>query len=378
MKRLRILTIVLAALVVIAHIGGGWYFSGVLETDLLRPPTPAQHFETEVVAVDDTSITLRQGERSDLDLYADGVYGIAWPGGYGQVGQIEAVDGTVVTREFQHLQGVLTSENVLADLESVAFPPDPAVLGRTFQSVQYESPLGPMDAWHVSGARSTWLVIIHGRGVSMAEGLRMLSAAGENPALLISYRNDPGQPSDSSGFYQYGRSEWADLNGAIGYAREHGAEGIVLVGLSTGAAIALSYLEQVEDHSQVVGLVFDAPNVDIGATVDHSATGRKIPGTPLPIPATLTATAKLFATWRFDVDWEGLNYVDRNPVSVPLLVLHGSDDPTVPVSTSERLAEAATASTELIIVDGARHVQSWNVDPDGYGQAVKRFLDPLG
>ncbi len=197
--------------------------------------------------------------------------------------------------------------------------------------------------------------------------------------LSIHYRNDDGQPSDPSGWYRYGLTEWRDLEGAISYAIDHGADRVVLVGLSSGAGVALSFMYQSPLAERVVGLVFDTPNIDLSRTVDYGAEQRSIPGTGIPIPRALTALTKVIVSVRYDVDWDALDYTDDiDLIEVPLLVFHGTADPTVPVDVSERLAAARPDIVTLHLVEGADHVQSWNVDPDAYARVVREFLSGIG
>lgn len=361
------------------YAAGGWYFSEVFRSDALENTQTAPIPDIEVAGFNGSAITLRQRPNGDDQLFDPGVYGLEWDGGYGQVGPIVAGEGSVVDREFAVLTGQPPSVGQLADVEATGFPPDPGALGRTWRVVSYESELGAMEAWHVDGSGSTWVVIVHGKGAAIDEGMRMLSAlpTEEFPALMVSYRNDPGQPDDPSGYYRYGQTEWRDLKAAIGYAHDQGAGDVILVGLSTGAAIVLSYLEQVESVDDVRALIFDSPNVDFGATVDYNAAQRTLPGIGTRLPQSLTNVAKWLASWRFGVDWPAINYLGREIRAIPTLIFHGTDDLTVPIETSRRLAAAMGSAALLVEVDGASHVGSWNADPRAYVGYVVGFLDSL-
>ena len=49
--------------------------------------------------------------------------------------------------------------------------------------------------------------------------------------MIISYRNDRGLPQDPSGIFQYGVSEWKDVDAAIDEARTI-SENVILWGIS--------------------------------------------------------------------------------------------------------------------------------------------------
>lgn len=250
----------------------------------------------------------------------------------------------------------------------------PQEAGLDVTEIQYDSPLGPMDAWVVDGTRSEWIIHVHGRAAGREEALRsmvFLDEAGYHQ-MAITYRNDPGQPVDASGEYRYGVTERDDLAAAVEYAREQGATDIVLYGYSTGAAISMAYAIR-QPIGTVSAMVFDAPNIDLEETVDFGASQEELAG--LPLPFTVTATAKFFAALRSDINWRTFDYVDRSAaLSMPVLVFHGTEDLTVPLETSRQLAEARSDLVRFEVVEGAGHVQSYNADPASYRLQVLDFL----
>jgi alpha-beta hydrolase superfamily lysophospholipase len=196
------------------------------------------------------------------------------------------------------------------------------------------------------------------------------------PALYISYRNDPEAPQTEDRLAHFGAEEWEDLAGAVRFAIGRGAEDVVLVGYSMGGAVAMAFLTESDLAPEVRALVMDAPALELGAMIDAEASDRRLPLLPLPIPVPLTATAKMIAGWRFGVDWGELDYVAKaDRLDIPVLVLHGNEDDTVPLEISERFAAARPDLVELEVFDGAGHVRSWNVDQDRYLKVVGEFLD---
>lgn len=354
--------------------GGGWYFSNELIADafaVTADEEEARH--SRVVAVDDSSVTVEPGTGDDSEAGRPGVFGLDWDGGYGRVGEITDSSGEVVTRRvldaFDGLEG-LPGLGVAVDIDSYAYP---AELPPGWEVRAVDTPLGPMEAWFASGSRGTWVIHIHGRGAERNETLRAavpLAEAGY-PQLVMSYRNDPDTTPDPSGYYRYGISEWSDLEAAVELATGAGADNVVLYGYSTGGAVAMAYLERAVDPP-VIGAVFDSPNLDFAATVDFNASQRTLPGLGVPVPGSLAWVARTITSFRIDVDWDAIDYIDRaDRLEVPVLVFHGTDDSTVPIETSRRFA-AESEHVELIEVEGAEHVQSWNRGPDDYeGTIVK-------
>jgi hypothetical protein len=379
----------LLAFVVVFHLGGGWYFSGLIRSDGLEPRGPQPDFGVRVVELDGSSIVLDGTDRRAIEHA--GVFGLWWEGGYGAVGAITSTEGDLVTRVFTLGDGVpppICPSDDLAqcpdvDLEGYVYPRDPSDVGLSFEEVAYQSPLGEMGAWKVpptSADTGVWAIHMHGWRAERRETVRMLPTYAEAgiTSLVIDFRNDPGAPPDPSGLYRFGRTEWQDTEAAVEYALGNGARAIVLSGYSTGATAEMAFLESSPLADDVVGVVFDAPNLDFGRAVSQEASERTIPGTPIPLPSTLTVVAKWIADLRFDVDWNAINYVDRaDALSVPTLIFHGARDKTVPISVSEDMAEANPTFVTLVISEEADHVLSWNVDPQGYSDRLAAFLDAL-
>jgi alpha-beta hydrolase superfamily lysophospholipase len=252
-----------------------------------------------------------------------------------------------------------------------------AALGLELRDVDYTSPLGTMDAVLIPGRTDTWAILVHGKDANPRETMRLgaiLSETGVS-VLAIAHRNDIGQPGDPSGYHRYGVTEWEDLEGAVDYSLSQGADRVILGSFSTGGAIVLSFLEHSDRADRISSVILDSPNIDFGATVDHVAARRKIPLIGLPVPPPLTWVAKTIGSFRFGVDWGEIDYIDRSEsLEVPILILHGVEDPSVPIETSRELAARQPDLVTLVEFEGAKHIQSWNADPERYREAVLDFL----
>ncbi len=369
---------VLLLLFVVFHLAGGWYFSEELRNDALvadyEPDTP----DVLITTVSGGEVTLQAVAGTEPELETPGVVGLDWTTGYGQLQPQFTVtaDGSVV-RQLQRLAGEPPTPGMVATIEGYAFPTDPSVaFGIDFTEVEYQSALGPIRAWKILASGDTWILHVHGLGADRAESLRLLRPLAEEgyPQLVIDYRNDEGAPADPSGYYRFGETEWEDVAAAVDSLVAEGAEKVVLMGYSTGAAHIFSYLYR-EPDEVVIAAVVDSPNIDFEQTVDLGASQRTLPFIGLPIPGTLVWTAKQIASIRFGVDWEETDYLpEANLLEVPVLVIHGSEDETVPVQSSQDLADARPDLVRISIVPGAGHVRSWNVSGATYEQEVIDFL----
>jgi pimeloyl-ACP methyl ester carboxylesterase len=366
------------ALLVLA--GGGWFYAGEIRRGALEAAPPAAPaYALDVLELADGAVSLSRQADAPRELTAEGVYGLHWDDGYGQVGAIVEVGPDRVVRDFTPLTGEPLAVGDRVAVDAFAFPCDPrTAYGLPFQEVTYPSELGDTPAWFVPGERTTWVLFVHGYNAPRREALRLLRPVAEQgfPALVLDYRNDAGAPRTDDGLRRYGQSEWRDVEAATAYALEHGASDVVLVGYSMGGAIVTSFLYESDLAERVRGAVLDAPALDLGAVIDHAARDRRLPGLGLPLPAALTQVAKGMTGVRDDLDWGALDYLDRaGELSTPILLFHGTADSTVPVALSEALAAARPDLVTFVPVRDAEHVQSWNADPARYERETLTFLE---
>lgn len=197
-------------------------------------------------------------------------------------------------------------------------------------------------AWHVPPQADKPIVLyFHGNGGALryrVERFRAIIADGTG-LLALTYRGyggSTGAPTED------GLLADADAAYAFAVAR-YRPERIVLWGESLGAAVAIA----VAAKRKVSRLVLESPflsAIDIGASVYWW----------LPV--------RLLMKDQFRSD------LRIGKVAVPILVLHGTNDRVVPISSGERLFALANESKQLVRFPGGGHV-----DLDGYGaQTVAR------
>ncbi|MEV1129439.1 alpha/beta fold hydrolase [Agromyces sp. NPDC049794] len=259
----------------------------------------------------------------------------------------------------------------------------PWELGLPYENVVVDTPLGPAPAWVVpaDGATDRWIIQVHGRGAKRQEGLRAVSPAHEVgwTTLLISYRNDGEAPESEDRRYGLGGTEWADVVSAVHYAREHGAERIVLMGWSMGGAIVLqSILRAPAVRDRLVGVVLDSPAID---WIDI----LRFQGEALGLPRGLGDVVSRLIGGPWSGGLTGLaapiDVTELDPVAradefdVPMLLMHSEDDGFVPIDGSRRLAEARPDLIEFEVFEGARHTKLWNHDPERWTRLVRGWLE---
>ena len=369
-KRVLVPLISLMLLLVVLIFGIGWYFSGVLNYEGLVIREDEREFDLIATVVGEGQIRLEQGPDGGEWTWP-GKWGIVWDGGNGMVGDITEEANDSIVRRFTLAAGD-PPQSSPATLLSDVYPADPLLyLGIDYEEVQYDAPLGRQDAWRIEGDSGTWAVFVHGQRDGPEEGIPVLTVLHElaMPSLLITYRNDKGQPVDPSDRYQYGLTEWQDLHAAVEDAlSQPGATDVVLIGNSMGGAIIIKFLYESPLAGKVKAIVLDSPVLDFSAPVDSGARERNLPGF-------ITATAKWVTTLRFDVDWDALDYLkDVDRLSAPILLVHCTQDERIPIDTSDELAEQRPDLVKYSVYPECGHPDAWYVDSARYERELKEFL----
>ncbi len=363
-------------------LGAGWHYSGEIQERGFIAHHESNSLDLKVTSIADGRITLAATSNSESDgrWNKAGTWGLESAGTYNRVSTIVDVTSDTVVRELITL-GPLPRVGDHVRIDSYAYPGDPLIShGIEFREVGVPAALGTFPAWLTTGESDTWVILVHGQGADRREFLRTLPMFVERgyPTLTITYRNDQGLPSDPEGYYRFGAEEWEELEAAATFALEAGARDVILVGYSMGGAIAVSFLYNSEVADRVRGVILDSPALDLEEAIDFNAGRERVFGIPLPDP--LTELAKLLTTLRFGIDFSTMNHLDRAaelPPSTPILLFHGSDDSSVPVSLSDKLAEARPGIVEYHVFPEATHVGSWNLDAERYESVVHGFLDRL-
>jgi uncharacterized protein len=345
---------------------------------------------------DDLEIISVGGDRVVLSVTPDtvvpGQYGLWLSGGRGhaRIGEILARDDGTVTRTVTSVDaGVLEPGPARFNQYYVAGDPTQA-WGLAHEEVIIHSEIGELPCWLVrpetgAGARDggpmsgVWAVLVHGRGATREECLRgipVLHGLGVT-TMVPSYRNDRDAPGDPGGRYHFGGTEWRDVDAAVAWAIDHGATKVVLMGWSMGGAIALQLVSRSALAGRVQAVVLDAPVVDWGDVLNHTA---RVNGLPTPVGGLGRAMVRNRLWHRViglgePVDLRGLNWVRRaRELDLPILLIHSEDDDIVPAGPSRRLAEARPDIVTFAPWTTARHTKEWNVDPELWEGVVSAFL----
>ena len=230
----------------------------------------------------------------------------------------------------------------------------PKELGMSFEDVWLTADDGVrIHGWWLpspSSARQT-LLYCHGNAGNVSHRLdRVLylqARLGFN-VLLFDYRGyglSAGSP-DEEGTYRDARAAYRHLRDVRGAA----AENLVLFGESLGCAVALQLASEVSSKA----LVLEAPFTSIRDMV--RALFPVLPLAP-------------FVRTRYD------NLAKIQRITVPLLIVHGERDGTVPFEQGRRLFEAAPEPKRFFSVPTAGHNDVYLVGGGAYWKTWREFLD---
>jgi alpha-beta hydrolase superfamily lysophospholipase len=384
-----VLLAVAAALVLLFYLGLGFFFAGMIYDDVfeVRPGTPGATQTGTLTALDapdsgsggTVTVTL-DAEDADPDKYANATMGIAVGDSLIVAGPVTTADGAVTTRPVLDLVGAAPEPGAAAGINRDVWT-SPDQLDLVSFDVAITSDGADYPAWVIPSSSDTWAVLIHGKGGYPPEMLRMTTTLHERGvnALLISYVNDPGVPASSDGRYGYGTIEVPQVEAALQYALDQGAERIILGGASHGAAIALATLQTSPLADSVDAVILDSPPADLATNIDAIGDTRSLPVVGWPIPESVETVAIWIAELRYGIDFDDYDWLsEAGQMTAPTLIFQGGLDTTVNLAVARELAEAMGATATLVEQPEAQHVGSWNVDPAAYGAAITEFLDGAG
>ncbi|NMM22762.1 MAG: alpha/beta hydrolase [Phycicoccus sp.] len=348
----------------------------VLTPDRFKPD------DTQILAIEDDCVTLLLTPESRQP----GRYGLWLDGGEGhaRVGAVLEVDEES-GRVRRVLEGIDSGELRIgpARWNQYYFAGSPRdALGLLSRDVEIAGEIGTLAAWEVPAADPSdgrWAILVHGRGARRDECLRAVPVLHElgYTALIPLYRNDIGAPASSDGRYSLGLSEWRDLEAALLYAVDEGAQEIVLFGWSMGGAIVLQTLDRSWLSDRVRAVVLDAPVIDWADVLRHHGALNKIPGPIEKLSRSLIGHgwARRLVGVHEPIDVALTNWEHRaDELHHRTLIIHSLDDEFVPVGPSASLAAKRPDLVRFEPWHEARHTKEWNVDPERWDAVVRAFL----
>ena len=238
----------------------------------------------------------------------------------------------------------------------------PSNAGLEYEDVRIQTSDGlTLHGWFIAGdpnivpdkaSNTTWLWF-HGNGGNNGYRIDELALAHHRTGanlFIFDYRGygeSEGSPSE--------QGTYLDSRAVIEYlsARDDVAsEKIIYLGHSLGAAVAIE-------------LALTRPPMAM-VLVSPFASVRDMASVTLPFPP---------VAWLVRNHYDSLTRIRQ--LNVPLLVLHGDQDETVPLSQGRKLYDAANQPKRFQVLEGAAHNDTYEVGGEQYWGAIEEFLGEL-
>ncbi|MEA2518983.1 MAG: uncharacterized protein QOF49_1063 [Chloroflexota bacterium] len=257
----------------------------------------------------------------------------------------------------------------------------------------------PAESGPVAGDRATpWqpdpyeaILLLHGWTGSVAPDLIALGPTLRRTAgvLGLDFRGH-GDSDDAP--TTFGLHEIEDVAGALAWLGERGIQRVVLAGSSMGGIVAIAAVVVLGDGSLVqADLDPTAPAASVetprprlvGVVAESVPPDIRIPianriGLPLGGPLRRALAGRMFSLAGRTVGGD-LRATEPGRIvglvePVPLLLIHGAADTTVPPADGRRLAALAGISAEHWEVPGADHGEARSAAPALWDERVSRFI----
>ena len=270
----------------------------------------------------------------------------------------------------------------LTEPERQPFRYAPEQYGLNYETVDFPSRVDatPLDGWRLlppaDAPRRRPLIAVHGKGSDRTrEAHDHLVEIGADlvrhgyPVLLFDLR---GSGRSGGDHYTLGAKDVWDVGGAIDYLQGRGlaADGVDLLGYSMGGATVLL---DASDEPLVRKVAEDSGYAELGDLIDEQLPRAS------HLPPPFTPGTVLMARPLVGIDLYQIRPIDHVAAlaahSVPLLVIHGEADSTIPFTHGQRIAAAFGPGVQTYFVPGAEHVRSYETDPATYMRTLEAFLD---
>ncbi|HIC48309.1 MAG TPA: hypothetical protein EYP00_00350, partial [Dehalococcoidia bacterium] len=147
------------------------------------------------------------------------------------------------------------------------------------------------------------------------------------------------------------------------------AKNIFILGHSMGGSIALQFILKSNLRSHVSGVVLESPALDLNGIISEKAKAL-----PFPI-TTLLPPIKKMVSKLVNLDWSELDYISKaSEIETPILLIHSTNDQTVPVIQSDQFANVIPNLFEYLRLEDAPHAASWNFAQHKVESTIKTFI----
>lgn len=224
-----------------------------------------------------------------------------------------------------------------------------------------------MHAYEIKNKLNTWVIIVHGY---TNNALEMLDVAynfyNKGYSILLIDQRAHGK---SDGIYStHDFYERKDMLSWINYINKKKKVKIILYGISMGGTVIMRTVGEKLPENVICAIE------DCGFISNYDQFYNQLKFLKfLPEPIIFSFNIFSFIFFRFNI----YKYDPRKVLSngkVPFMFIHGSNDKLVPVKNAYEAYDIYNGKKKLLIIDGAKHMQSSVVNPEKYYDEVFSFI----
>lgn len=206
-----------------------------------------------------------------------------------------------------------------------------------------------LDGAFVDNGSESIVLFTHGNRHNITkfrEHYAMFSALGQSFFTFDypGYGRSPGVPSEA-GVYASARAAYRHITKERGFNPGK----IISYGCSMGGAVAIDLVQE----AQVACIITESTFTNTWEMAKHLY--PYLPLWPL-LPK------------RFENDRKVPH------IKVPMLIIHGDQDPTVPVTMASELSRVATSPTHVVLIPGANHINTLEVGATKLQKTIRDFI----
>lgn len=211
-----------------------------------------------------------------------------------------------------------------------------------------------LSGWWLPNTNSHQVLLyLHGNGSNISGNLGRASRYHRLgfSVLLLDYRGyglSQGEFPNEARVYQDSQAAWHYLV----HQRHCTPQQIFIYGHSLGGAIAIDLAIH---QPEAAGVIVESSFTSIRAMVDNHPWYRIFP-----------------LDWLLHQQFDSLSKLPA--LKIPLLLIHGEQDQTIPVSMSQTLYQAATVPKQILLVPEADHNNVSALGDRRYDQAIEHFV----
>jgi uncharacterized protein len=320
---------------------------------------------------------------------SSGEHGLWFQTSHARIGRIVSRDeqAELVVREIIKVTGMpLETGSVRGRWSGHAIGHPDHVKAAEAEDIVLKTPHGDAPAWVIRADGEddgkTWAVHVHGIRTSRHSALRSVPVAMSMgmTSVVPSYWGDQDNTSRGVEPCYLGQREWEDVETALDYAVERGAENIVLFGWSMGATISLLLTERSRHRDRIRGLILISPATNSTATLTVAAQNAGIPAFFAGVVPWVLSVGPLARLSGLDeaIDYSAVDWTQPGRLKVPALLIHSDGDTDVPAEFTRQFAARNPGYTTTEIFDAVPHQLEWNTAPEKFEQTVVAWARNTG